>query len=89
MRRHTLILAITTLSGLLIAQNCAAQERISFPTVDGGLIYANLRGNGSRGVVLAHGARFDKESWDEQAQALAADGFRGAPVEGRSIVSFC
>jgi hypothetical protein len=29
-------------------------EQVSFPTQDGGLIYANLYGEGDRGVVLAH-----------------------------------
>jgi dienelactone hydrolase len=53
-----------------------AQERVSFPTQDGGLIYADVYGKGERGVVLAHGARFNKESWKKQAQALAAAGFR-------------
>ncbi len=30
-------------------------ERVSFPTRDGGLIYADMYGKGTRGVVLAHG----------------------------------
>lgn len=54
----------------------AAQEPISFPTQDGGIAYANVYGRGYRGVVLAHGGRFNKESWEEQAQILAAAGFR-------------
>jgi ATP phosphoribosyltransferase regulatory subunit HisZ len=52
----------------------------------GGLIYANLYGDGGRGVVLAHGGRFDKDSWEKQAQALSASGFRvlanGLPRRG-------
>jgi len=51
-------------------------ERVHFPTQDGGLIYANLYGLGDRGVVLAHGGRFNKESWEKQAQELAKAGFR-------------
>jgi pimeloyl-ACP methyl ester carboxylesterase len=50
-------------------------EHISFATEDGGLIYADLYGNGERGVVLAHGGRFTKESWQPQAQLLARAGF--------------
>lgn len=50
-------------------------ERTSFPTEDGGLIYADLYGDGERGVVLAHGGRFTKESWRPQAQSLARAGF--------------
>ena len=51
-------------------------EHISLTTEDGGLIYADLYGNGERGVVLAHGGQFTKESWQPQAQRLASAGFR-------------
>lgn len=51
-------------------------EHVSFATEDGGLIYADLYGKGERGVVLAHGGRFTKESWRKQAQYLATAGFR-------------
>jgi pimeloyl-ACP methyl ester carboxylesterase len=50
-------------------------EHVSFPTEDGALIYADVYGSGDRGVVLAHGGRFTKESWRPQAELLAADGF--------------
>src|SRR5688572_53187 len=56
---------------------------VSFPTQDGGLIYANLYGKGSRGVVLAHGGRFTKESWDKQAQVLSKSGFRVLAIDFR------
>jgi pimeloyl-ACP methyl ester carboxylesterase len=49
---------------------------VSFATEDGGLIYADLYGNGERGVVLAHGGRFTKESWQAQAESLVRAGFR-------------
>lgn len=51
-------------------------EHVSFATEDGGLIYADLYGQGDRGVVLAHGGRFTKESWQPQAQVLSRAGFR-------------
>jgi pimeloyl-ACP methyl ester carboxylesterase len=51
-------------------------EHVSFPTEDNGVIYADLYGEGDRGVVLAHGGRFTKESWQPQAQSLAKAGFR-------------
>ena len=51
-------------------------EHISFATVDGGLIYADVYGDGDRGVVLAHGGRFTKESWQPQAESLVRAGFR-------------
>lgn len=53
-----------------------AQKTVSFPTEDGGLIYADVYGEGARSVVLAHGGRFNKESWQKQAQALTGAGFQ-------------
>lgn len=50
-------------------------QHVSFATEDGGLIYADLYGEGDQGVVLAHGGRFTKESWQPQAQQLATAGF--------------
>jgi pimeloyl-ACP methyl ester carboxylesterase len=58
-------------------------EQVSFPTQDGGLIYANLYGKGDRGVVLAHGGRFTKESWEKQAQVLVKTGFRVLAIDFR------
>lgn len=60
---------------LMLAGFAAPQEHVSFPTQDGGLVYADVYGRGDRGVVLAHGGRFQKESWKKQAQALAKAGF--------------
>ena len=51
-------------------------ERISIPTEDGGIIYADLYGSGDRAVVLAHGGQFNKESWEKQARLLVKAGFR-------------
>jgi pimeloyl-ACP methyl ester carboxylesterase len=58
-------------------------ERVSFATQDGGLIYGDVYGKGERGVVLAHGARFNKESWEKQARALAKAGFRVLAIDFR------
>ncbi len=68
---------------LLLAGPAAAQEHVSFPTQDGGLVYADVYGKGDRGVVLAHGGRFNKESWKKQAEALAAAGFRVLAIDFR------
>ena len=56
---------------------------VSFPTQDGGLVYANQFGKGERSVVLAHGGRFTKESWDKQAQVLSKSGFRVLAIDFR------
>jgi alpha-beta hydrolase superfamily lysophospholipase len=56
---------------------------VSFPTDDGGFVDADEYGAGERGVVLAHGARFDKGSWAKQARALAQKGFRVLAIDFR------
>jgi len=71
------------LATLLFAAPTAAQELVSFPTDDGGLIYADLYGKGERGVLLAHGGRFNKESWKKQAPELAKAGFLVLAIDFR------
>lgn len=66
-----------------LASICLAQEHVSFPTEDGGIVYADLYGKGDRGVVLAHGGRFEKESWEKQARELEAAGFRCLAIDFR------
>jgi dienelactone hydrolase len=67
----------------LLASGAAAQESVSFPTEDGGVVYADVYGEGDRGIVLAHSGRFNKESWERQAQALASSGFRVLALDFR------
>ena len=61
----------------------AAQKTVSFPTEDGGEVYADVYGGGDRGIVLAHGGRFNKESWEKQARTLATGGFRVLALDFR------
>jgi pimeloyl-ACP methyl ester carboxylesterase len=68
---------------LLLTALAAARETVSFPTEDGGRIYADLYGHGARGVVLAHGGRFNKASWRQQARALESAGFTVVAIEFR------
>ncbi len=82
--------------GLAIAAavllGCASPEHVSFPTQDGGVVHADIYGAGDRGVVLAHGGRFTKETWATEAQTLAKAGFRVLAIDfrgrGQSGVSF-
>lgn len=67
---------IPIIAVLLFSANAAAQKTVSFPTEDGGVIYADVYGEGDRGVVLVHGGQFNKESWAKQAQVLVAAKFR-------------
>lgn len=60
-----------------------AQELVSFPTSDGGIIYADQYGDGTHAVVLAHGGRFTKESWAVQAEALRDAGLRVLAIDFR------
>lgn len=78
MTGYRAILIAVALTGV-----AAAQQTVSFPTQDGGLIYADMYGKSDRGVVLAHGGRFKRDSWEKQAQALAAEGFRALSIEFR------
>ena len=71
------------LVAVLLAATTAPPVPISFPTADGGVVHADVYGTGGRGVVLAHGGRFDKSSWRKQAQALAEAGFRAVAIDFR------
>ena len=77
LRAALLALVLTTLG--------AAQQTITFPTGDGGRVCADLYGQGPRAVVLAHGGRFTKESWSEQARALVSGGFRILAIDFRGF----
>jgi pimeloyl-ACP methyl ester carboxylesterase len=68
---------------LFLARGVSAQKTVSFPTQDGGVVYGDIYGKGERGMVLAHGGRFNKESWEKQARALAAAGFRVLAIDFR------
>jgi pimeloyl-ACP methyl ester carboxylesterase len=59
------------------------QDHVSFPTQDEGLVYADVYGKGARGVVLAHGGQFNKESWERQARVLEKAGFHVLAIDFR------
>ena len=50
---------------------------------DGATICGEIYGKGNLGVVLAHGGRFNKESWRPQAKELAAKRFRVLAIDFR------
>jgi hypothetical protein len=60
-------------------------QSISFPTEDGGRVCADLYGQGTRAVVLAHGGRFNKASWRAQANPLVSEGFRALAIDFRGF----
>ena len=51
-------------------------------TVDGIVLMSMAM---ARAVILAHSGRFNKESWLEHAQALAAAGFRALAIDFRGF----
>ncbi len=58
----------------------AAQRNVSIPVADtssgkSAQIDADLYGSGNRALLLAHGGRFNKESWRKQAPIFAHAGF--------------
>lgn len=71
--------------GIWLLAACAAygQTTVTFPTQDGGLVHADLYGSGTRGVVLAHGGRFQKGSWTKQARELEKSGYRVLAIDFR------
>ena len=74
---------IAFILALPLASVAAAQKPVSFPTEDGGVVYADVYGEAGRGLVLAHGGRFNKESWQKQARAFAEAGFRVLALDFR------
>lgn len=67
----------------MVATLFATPKEVSFATQDGGVVYGDLYGTGDRGVVLAHGARFDKASWKDQATQVANAGFTVVAIDFR------
>jgi pimeloyl-ACP methyl ester carboxylesterase len=71
------------LGTLMVVPLASAQQTVSFTTDDGATIFADLYGTSERGVVLAHGGQFNKESWAPQARELVAAGFRVLAIDFR------
>jgi predicted alpha/beta hydrolase len=75
MRLHSIAFGVA-----LLASPISGQRNVSIPVVDPSSgkvvqIQADLYGSGSRAVLLAHGGRFNKDSWRKQAPILAGAGF--------------
>lgn len=71
------------MSILLMHEPEAGTKIVSFATRGGGLVYADEYGTGQHGIVLAHGARFNKGSWAQQAAVLEAAGFHVLAIDFR------
>jgi pimeloyl-ACP methyl ester carboxylesterase len=71
------------LAALLLPGLAVAQQQVSFSTQDAGVVHADVYGSGDRGLVLAHGGRFTKDSWTEQMPAFLNAGFRVLAIDFR------
>lgn len=68
------------------AKGATAATPVTFQAPDGGAIQALLyqpSGSSRGGVVLAHGAAFNKESWADLAPQIAARGFTALALDFR------
>jgi pimeloyl-ACP methyl ester carboxylesterase len=74
---------VAIVAAVLLVDSASAQTTINFPTEDGGVVYADVYGTGERAVVLAHGGRFNKESWAKQAPVLVHTGFEVMAIDFR------
>jgi len=69
---------------MLLGTHGFGQHTVSIPLPGGAAaITADVYGSGDQAVVLAHGGRFDKSSWREQATALANAGYMAVAIQFR------
>lgn len=61
----------------------SSAKLVSVATPDGGIVYADLYGEGEHAVVLVPGGRFDRSSWTKQARSLAEAGLRVLAIDPR------
>jgi len=80
-----MLVARILLFALALTFVARAQQPVFFTADDGGQVCADLYGQGSNAVVLAHGGRFNKESWRDQALSLTSAGFRVLAIDFRGF----
>ena len=74
--REVILRYLLSICVACFSSHASGQRLVTFPLPDQSVeIQADLYGNGARGLILAHGGRFGKESWKKQAQAFASAGF--------------
>ena len=79
----SLLVALGVFAVALAATAAQPPKDVSFATADGGMVDADLYGEGTRGVIFAHGAVFDKQSWAPLAKRIAALGYRALAIDFR------
>ena len=78
-----LLVALALFAIAFAATAAQSPKDVSFPTADGGVVDADLYGEGARGVVFAHGAIFNKQSWAPLAKRIADLGYRALAIDFR------
>ena len=86
MRTNALRASLAIVLSCGTVTGAAAQSAIAIRAEDGGVVHADAYGSGDRGVILAHGGRFDRTSWKPQALILAGLGFRVIAIDFRAAV---
>ena len=79
--------AFVLLIALFSASLAQAQQAVSFPTSDGGTVFADLYGTVEKAVILVHGGQFNKESWAPQAKQLVVAGYECLPLTSAATAS--
>jgi pimeloyl-ACP methyl ester carboxylesterase len=67
---------VVTLAMVTGHAQTSTPQSVTLHANDGAVIQGDLYGSGPRGVVLAHGGRFNKGSWEKQARELEKAGYR-------------
>ena len=82
-RVNNFLVALSLFAAVFSAAAAQSPKDVSFPTGDGGIVDADLYGQGDKGVVFAHGAIFNKQSWAPLAKRVAALGFKALAIDFR------
>lgn len=83
MARFAVTVAAVLAGFPLLTTSVAAQSLVSFPAKDSGVVYADEYGSGADGVILVHGAQFDRTSWKDQAVRLDSAGYHVLAIDLR------
>ncbi len=67
----------------LSVANAKSFQSVSFTTDDGAKIFANYYPSGKHAVILAHGAIFNKESWEELSSELSRNNLSVLAIDFR------
>jgi len=79
-----IVLASAIVATAVACGEVSRRKEVSFPTADGGTVFADLYDASSPdAVVLAHGAAFDKASWASLATWLAGRGHQVLAIDFR------